>query len=200
MLRPPERRVSSWATVSGVAKDGVKRKVAAKALVMFKQRVPRELTRRSGGRSMAEVIGCLRPYLLGWKAYFGLAQTPKSSGASWTNGCDIACGRFTSSTGSAVRPCSGNCDTWALRRTLRNGWGPIPVVGGVIATAISKRCSPLPISTDSRSPGSHDLNFSNRPVRTRMPGGVGGVGQVIWPPLSRCAPSMGALLGVQVLP
>ena len=23
-------------------------------------------------------------------------------------------------------------------------------------------------------PGSHDLNFSNRPVRTRMPGGVGG--------------------------
>ena len=23
-------------------------------------------------------------------------------------------------------------------------------------------------------PDSHDLNFSNRPVRTRMPGGVGG--------------------------
>ena len=23
-------------------------------------------------------------------------------------------------------------------------------------------------------PGSHDLNYSNRPVRTRMPGGVGG--------------------------
>ena len=29
------------------------------------------------------------------------------------------------------------------------------------------------------------LNHSNRPVRTRMPGGVGGAGQVIWPPLSR---------------
>ena len=26
---------------------------------------------------------------------------------------------------------------------------------------------------------SHDLNFSNRPVRTRMPGGVGGAGQVL---------------------
>ncbi|TAL79784.1 MAG: hypothetical protein EPN76_00375, partial [Burkholderiaceae bacterium] len=24
-------------------------------------------------------------------------------------------------------------------------------------------------------PGSHNLNFSNRPVRTRMPGGVAGV-------------------------
>lgn len=58
------------------AKDEVKRKVAAKPLATFKQRV-RELTRRSGGRSMAEVIERLKPYLLGWKAYFGLAQTPR---------------------------------------------------------------------------------------------------------------------------
>ena len=58
------------------AKDGVKRKVAAKPMATFKQRV-RQLTRRSGGRSMAEVIERLKPYLLGWKAYFGLAQTPR---------------------------------------------------------------------------------------------------------------------------
>ena len=57
------------------AKGEVKRKVAAKPLATFKHRV-RYLTRRSGGRSMAEVIERLRPYLLGWKAYFGLAQTP----------------------------------------------------------------------------------------------------------------------------
>jgi len=57
------------------AKGEVKRKVAAKALATFKQRV-RQLTRRSGGRGMAQVIERLRPYLLGWKAYFGLAQTP----------------------------------------------------------------------------------------------------------------------------
>jgi len=57
------------------AKGGGKRKVAAKPLATFKQRV-RQLTRRSGGRSMAEVVARLRPYLLGWKAYFGLAQTP----------------------------------------------------------------------------------------------------------------------------
>ena len=57
------------------AKDGVKRKVAAKPMVTFRQRV-RQLTRRSGGRRMAEVIGRLQPYLLGWKGYFGLAQTP----------------------------------------------------------------------------------------------------------------------------
>jgi group II intron reverse transcriptase/maturase len=58
------------------AKGEVKRRVADKPLATFKQRV-RQLTRRSGGRSMAEVIDKLKPYLLGWKAYFGLAQTPK---------------------------------------------------------------------------------------------------------------------------
>lgn len=57
-------------------KEEVKRGVAAKPLASFKQRV-RELTRRSGGRSMGEVIKRLRAYLLGWKAYFKLAQTPK---------------------------------------------------------------------------------------------------------------------------
>lgn len=46
--------------------------VAKKALLTFKQRV-RELTWRSGGRSMAEVVQRLRVYLLGWKAYFALA-------------------------------------------------------------------------------------------------------------------------------
>lgn len=58
-----------------LAKEGVKRRVADKAMATFKQRV-RQLTRRSGGRSMAEVIDKLKPYLLGWKAYYGLAQTP----------------------------------------------------------------------------------------------------------------------------
>jgi RNA-directed DNA polymerase len=53
----------------------VKRRVADKPLATFKQRV-RQLTRRSGGRSMQQVVDGLRPYLLGWKAYFGLAQTP----------------------------------------------------------------------------------------------------------------------------
>mgnify|MGYP001240499612 FL=1 len=58
------------------AKEGVKRRVADKPMATFKQRI-RQLTRRSGGRSMAEVIERLKPYLLGWKAYFGLAQTPR---------------------------------------------------------------------------------------------------------------------------
>ena len=53
----------------------VKRRVGDKPLATFKQRV-RQLTRRSGGRSMQQVVDGLRPYLLGWKTYFALAQTP----------------------------------------------------------------------------------------------------------------------------
>lgn len=54
----------------------VKCAVAHKAMADFKARI-RQLTRRSGGRSMTQVVDGLRPYLLGWKAYFRMAQTPK---------------------------------------------------------------------------------------------------------------------------
>ena len=63
---------SLWETRKGE----VKRRVADIAMVRFKQRA-RQLTRRSSGRSMAQGVEKLRPYLLGWKAYFGLAQEPK---------------------------------------------------------------------------------------------------------------------------
>jgi len=53
----------------------VKYAVAHKAVEDFKARI-RQLTRRSGGRSMEQVVQRLRPYMLGWKAYFGMAQTP----------------------------------------------------------------------------------------------------------------------------
>ena len=58
-------------------RDGdVRRAVSTKALQAFKLRI-RQLTRGSGGRSMAQVVEKLRRYLLGWKGYFRLAQTPR---------------------------------------------------------------------------------------------------------------------------
>ena len=62
---------SLWAAPKGE----IKRKVAAKPMATFKQRI-RQLSRRSGGRSLHDVVQRLRPYMMGWKAYFGLAQTP----------------------------------------------------------------------------------------------------------------------------
>jgi RNA-directed DNA polymerase len=54
----------------------VKRAVAGQALETFKQRI-RRITGRVCGRSLDQVVEELRRYLLGWKAYFQLAQTPK---------------------------------------------------------------------------------------------------------------------------
>jgi RNA-directed DNA polymerase len=53
----------------------VKRKVAPKALERLKDRL-RQLTRRTCGRSIEQVVETLRSYLLGWKAYFRLARMP----------------------------------------------------------------------------------------------------------------------------
>lgn len=58
------------------AGERIKCAVARKALETFKQRI-RELTRRSGGRSLPESVERLRAYMPGWKGYFQLAQTPK---------------------------------------------------------------------------------------------------------------------------
>ena len=55
--------------------DQVKRRVASKAKDTYKRRI-RQITRRSGGRSLPEVAEQLRRYMPGWKEYFGLAQTP----------------------------------------------------------------------------------------------------------------------------
>jgi RNA-directed DNA polymerase len=63
---------SFWVAPGGA----IKRKVAVKPLMTFKRRI-RQLTRRSGGRSMQGVVDHLRPYVLGWKAYFRLSQTPR---------------------------------------------------------------------------------------------------------------------------
>ena len=54
----------------------VKRRVASKAIATMKEKV-RILTRRTVGRSIEQVCAGLRSYLLGWKQYFHLADTPR---------------------------------------------------------------------------------------------------------------------------
>jgi RNA-directed DNA polymerase len=57
-------------------KGQVKRRVAAKALQAYKDRI-RQLTRRSGGESIETVVEKLRAYQLGWKNYFRLSESPR---------------------------------------------------------------------------------------------------------------------------
>ena len=56
-----------------VSRNGAKLKVADKAIEKLKDRV-RELTRRTRGTSIGAIVAELRQTLLGWKAYFGIAE------------------------------------------------------------------------------------------------------------------------------
>jgi group II intron reverse transcriptase/maturase len=64
---------SFWTAADGT----VKLRVADKALDVMKDRV-RHITRRMGGRSMAQVIEELQGYLPGWRNYFSLAESPRT--------------------------------------------------------------------------------------------------------------------------
>jgi RNA-directed DNA polymerase len=52
-----------------------RRRIAPQAIARFKARV-RELTRRTCGRSLAQIVKELSVYLTGWRGYFGFCQTP----------------------------------------------------------------------------------------------------------------------------
>jgi RNA-directed DNA polymerase len=56
--------------------EQVKRRIAPKALARFKDRI-RELTRRTRGVSVDQMIGTLTRYLTGWRGYFGFCETPR---------------------------------------------------------------------------------------------------------------------------
>jgi len=56
-----------------VSRTGVKLKVADKAIEKLKNRV-RELTRRTRGHRLSDIVAELKSALLGWKAYFGIAE------------------------------------------------------------------------------------------------------------------------------
>jgi RNA-directed DNA polymerase len=72
VARSGERKFLGF-TISNEAEPT--RQIAAKALLKFKERV-RELTRRTLGVSLQQLIAPLARYLVGWRGYFGFCQTP----------------------------------------------------------------------------------------------------------------------------
>jgi len=67
--RPWERKFLGFT----VSRTGIKLKVAEQAIDKLKDRV-RELTRRTRGHRIVDIMAELRDTLLGWKAYFGIAE------------------------------------------------------------------------------------------------------------------------------
>jgi len=71
VARPAERKFLGFSFTA----RGEKRRIAAKAMVRFKQKV-RELTDRTRGIGIEQMTKELASYLRGWKCYFGFCQTP----------------------------------------------------------------------------------------------------------------------------
>ena len=72
VARPVERKFLGFSFTN--AREP-KRRIAAKAIVRFKQKV-RELTGRTRGIGIERMTRELADYLRGWKGYFGFCQTP----------------------------------------------------------------------------------------------------------------------------
>ena len=72
-VAPPHTRKFLGFTFS--SREQVKRRIAPKALTRFKERI-RELTQRTRGVSVNQMIGTLKRYLTGWRGYFGFCETP----------------------------------------------------------------------------------------------------------------------------
>lgn len=172
VARPWDRKFlgySFWFAKGGT----VKRRVASKALVAMKDRV-RDITKRSGGRSIASVIGDLRGYLFGWRQYFQLADTPRVFAdldewirhrlramqlKQWKRGTTVF---------RKLRELGMPKDAAAIAASRSRSWWRTS--GAMLNGA-------LPVSHFDRlglPRLASDLNSSNRRVRTRTPGGVGG--------------------------
>lgn len=69
-----KRKILGYAFWVGQGRK-VKLRVASQALGRLKARI-RRTARRTGGRSIAQIVEELREYLPGWSRYFALAETP----------------------------------------------------------------------------------------------------------------------------
>ncbi len=72
VARPDERKFLGFRLTTGAEP---RRLISPEALQRFQARV-RELTSRTRGISIERMIGSLKPYLLGWRSYFGFSQDP----------------------------------------------------------------------------------------------------------------------------
>jgi RNA-directed DNA polymerase len=74
VARPVKRKFLGFSFTKG---KQPRRHIAPQSRTRFRSRV-RELTRRTRGKSLAQVIKELNVYLIGWRGYFGFCETPST--------------------------------------------------------------------------------------------------------------------------
>jgi RNA-directed DNA polymerase len=174
VARPQNRKFLGYSFWVATGRK-IRRRIAPKALVAMKERV-RGITARNGGRSMDQVIDELRSYLTGWKAYFRLAETPRVLSdldewirhrlrlvqlKQWKRGKTVY--RVLRTRGLPEHEAA------LAARFARNWWR----LSGSHALNIALAREATSTAKESRGLRPN-LNNSNRRMRTRTSGGVGG--------------------------
>jgi RNA-directed DNA polymerase len=154
----------------------LKRRLAPQTVGRFKAKV-RELTRRTRGRSLAQIVKELSVYLVGWRGYFGFCETPTVLRAleQWTRRRlrAIAWKQWKRGRTRFAELTKLGVDAALAAPTAGSPHGPWRISNSPALALAFPNASFDSLGFPSLVPITPH-NSPNRRVRTRMPGGVGG--------------------------
>src|SRR5437879_3426791 len=173
VARPAKRKFLGFSFTKG---EQPRRRIAPQSRARFRGRV-RELTRRTRGRSLAQIIKELSVYLIGWRGYFGFCETPSVlreldqwtrrrlraiAWKQWRNDptCYAELRRCGVGRDQAAQAAGSPRGPWRLSNS--------PALAMALSNASLKSLGLATVAVPSQ------LSLSNRRIRTRMYGGVGG--------------------------
>jgi RNA-directed DNA polymerase len=174
VAKPGVRKFLGFSFTDG---NNPRRLIAPQAIARFKSRV-RELTRRTRGASLSQIVKELSVYLVGWRSYFGFCETPGALHAleqwtrrrlraivwkQWKRGPHRVTELRRRGVGRdlAVRTAGSPHGPWRLSNSP------------ALAIALPNAFFSVSLKLPSLAPHA-SLNPSNRRIRTRMYGGAGG--------------------------
>src|SRR5882672_3697200 len=173
VARPGKRKFLGFGFTNG---EQPRRRIAPQSRARFRSRV-RELTRRTRGKSLAQIIKELSVYLIGWRGYFGFCETPSVLREldQWTRRRLRAVVWMQWKRGTTryaeLRRCGVGRDQAAQAAgSPRGPWrlSNSPALAMALSNASLESLGLATVAVPSQ------LNLSNRRIRTRMYGGVGG--------------------------
>src|SRR6195256_5807035 len=173
VARPGKRKFLGFGFTNG---RQPRRRIAPQSRARFRSRI-RELTRRTRGSSLAQIIKELSVYLIGWRGYFGFCETPSVLREldQWTRRRLRAIVWMQWKRGTTryaeLRRCGVGRDQAAQAAgSPRGPWrlSNSPALAMALSNASLKSLGLATVAVPSQ------LNLSNRRIRTRMYGGVGG--------------------------
>ena len=104
VARPEERKFLGFS----ISNDGSERRIAPKALDTFKERI-RDMTRRTRGFGLQQLIKELKPYIVGWRGLLRLLPDPANSSQTSKRGSVEDCACIFGGNGEPGKTASRSC-------------------------------------------------------------------------------------------